>query len=145
MILASLALAAQQIVVPGPNGPELHDLPPRAETVAAVRAERSAPAEPRCLKPARIFNYAAHALDVASTVAAIDRGAVEVGPLARPILGKHPRTHELIAFKLVPLFGLRLFDEHLVRSGRGRAACTVNFSFGAPALVAAGLNARFVF
>ena len=140
-----LALAASQMVVAGDRGPELHDLPPRAEVFAVEAPEVSTPKEPKCLGPSRAFNYASQALDIASTVAAIDRGAVEANPIITAVFGKRPKAHELILFKAIPLFGFRMLDEHLVRNGKAKKACVLNIGLGVPALVAAGLNARFVF
>lgn len=144
MILYALALAASpQIAVVGAHGPELRDAPPPLERFASREEPKAS--EPKCLKPARIFNYAANALDIASTVAAIDRGAVEANPMVTAIFGKRPHAGELILFKAIPMFGVRMLDERLVRHGKAKTACMINIGFGIPGLVAAGFNSRFVF
>lgn len=137
------ARGAQEVVYVGPAGPELRAAPPAAP--APPVPQDASRAEEGCLGKARAFNYASHALDVATTVAARNNGAAEVGPLARPILGRHPSTLGLLAFKLVPLAGVRLLDEHFTKRGRTGQACLINVAFGVPALVAAGLNMRYVF
>lgn len=137
-MIYALALAAV-----GPTGPVLVEAAAaEAPAVVAAVPEREAAS---CLRRSRAFNYASHALDVATTIRAVDRGATEVGPLARPLLGRRPSTVGLLAFKLVPLVGVRLLDEHFVRRGRVKTACAINIGFGVPSLVAAGLNARYVF
>ena len=139
-----LALAAgAQIAIVGMHGPELRDVPPSVERF--VRREEPKSTKPKCLKPARLFNYVSHALDIASTVAAIDNGAVEANPMVTSIFGKRPSAGELILFKAIPMFGVRMLDEHLVSRGRTKTACVLNIGFGIPGLVAAGLNSRFVF
>lgn len=142
-IIAALALAATtpQVAVVGTHGPELRDVVPPAPKEAPTVA----PEEPKCLKRARVFNYTAAALDIATTIAAIDRGAVEGNPVVAAILGKKPGAAELIAFKAVPIIGMRLLDRHLIHKGEGTKACYANAAMGLPTLIVAGLNMRFVF
>lgn len=141
-----LALAAAaQVAVVGAHGPELRDLPPRAERVAVAVEPKAA--EPDCLKTSRIVHYTGAALDVATTIAALEGNSrlSEANPIVKGLFGPRPSPLALIGTKAVMTFGIRQFDEYLVRKGAAKHACTLNFGFGAAGLAAAGLNARFVF
>lgn len=148
MVLVALALATTPVerVVVGPLGPELH-----AETVSGPsvmpKLAEPVPAEPSCLTSSRIFHYTASALDVATTIAALEgnRNLEEANPIVGALFGKQPSPFEIIASKVVIVFGIRRFEEYLVHKDAGKHACIVNFGFGTANLLAAGLNARFVF
>lgn len=138
-------LAAATFAIATPQGPALVPIDAVAPPVARTVEAPASPKKPRCLARSRAFNYISQALDIATTAAAIDKGAVEANPILTPIIGKRPSVGEMLLVKAVPIIGIRLFDEHLVRKGRYKHACALNIGAGIPGLVAAGLNTRFVF
>ena len=157
MILAALAAAALPMASPahapvaatdaGPAEviqqlPELVEVAPDVwSTDPRPPIKPPSPKDRQCVKTWRIINYAAHAADVASSLAAIGNGGVESNPLIRAAFGKRPKVHEFLAFKAA---GFGLF-EFLNRNTSPRDKCTALKINSALTFTVAGANMRFAF
>lgn len=126
-------LAAATMVVATPQGPALEPLPPPMEQVVSPELEDKIK-PPGCYKPSRIFNIVGQAADIGTTIYAVEkRGFQEVGPLARPIIGKHPKPWEVVAFKAVPFIAIDALGKHFLKSKNPSYACSTHIGWGLPA------------
>ena len=143
-ILAALAAATLPAAeAPLTYGPELVEVAPDVWSTdpAAPVVKPPSPKDRQCVKTWRVINYAAHAADVASSLAAIGNGGVESNPLIRAAFGKRPKAHEFLAFKAA---GIGLF-EFINRNTSPRDKCTALKINSALTFTVAGANLRFVF
>jgi hypothetical protein len=142
-ILAGLAAATLPVPEAPPTyGPEWTEVAPDVwSTDPAPPIKPPSPKDRQCVKTWRAINYAAHAADVASSLAAIDRGGIEGNPLIRAAFGKRPKVHEFLSFKAA---GIGLF-EFMTRNASPRDKCTALKINSALTFTVAGANLRFLF
>lgn len=123
-------LAAATMVVASPVGPSLEPLPPPMEQVIDKSLEAKINA-PKCYVPSRLFNIAGQALDIGTTIYAVEKlGYTEVGPFAAPIIGKNPKPWEVIAFKAVPFVAIDVLAKELLGSKKPTNACVTHVTYG---------------